>query len=390
MKYDRAFFDAGLERHNTRCEKWDDRGVLSEEGIALWVADMDFRCAQPIVDAIMERAQHPCYGYNIDDCTDEEALIGYWQRRHQLNIRKGQTKMLPCVVTGLKSCVRAFTNEGDKVAIFTPIYGPFYASIQENKRIPELVGLIPGEDGRYQMNLSGMEKALQNGAKLIMLCNPHNPISRAWEKEELEGLLALAERYDVPLVSDEIHADFVYAPRKFVPILSIPGAQKRAIMLCAASKTFNVAGLQQATCVSFNPDYLKKIGEKISAAGVTSGNTFALYATKAAYEQGDAWLDGLMEYLDENRKALAELVEKYLPKAKLTPVEATYLAWLDLRAYGKTCQEMTEAFMKNGVALTTGVFFGEDADGFMRINFGCPRGMLEEGIRRMANALKED
>ena len=298
--------------------------------------------------------------------------------------------MLPCVVTGLKTCVRAFTNEGDKVAIFIPIYGPFYASIRENKRIPELVGLIPGEDGKYRMNLSGMEKALQNGAKLILLCNPQNPISRAWEKEELEQLVALAQRYDVPLVSDEIHADFVYAPRKFVPILSIPGAEKRAVMLCAASKTFNVAGLQQASCVCFNPEMLKKIGETLSAAGVTSGNTFALYATQAAYNHGDAWLDGLMEYLDGNRKALAEFVKKYLPKAKLTPVEATYLAWLDLRAYGKSCQEMTDLFMKTGVALTTGVYFGEEADGFMRINFGCPTAMLEEGIRRMAKALEED
>ena len=122
MKYDRAFFDAGLERHNTRCEKWDDRGVLSEEGIALWVADMDFRCAQPIVDAIMERAQHPCYGYNIDDGTDEEALIGYWQRRHQLNIRKGQTKMLPCVVTGLKLCVRALAENLDENLLEMLVY----------------------------------------------------------------------------------------------------------------------------------------------------------------------------------------------------------------------------------------------------------------------------
>ena len=390
MKYDRAFFDAGLERHNTRCEKWDDRGVLNEDGIALWVADMDFRCAQPIVDAILERAQHPCFGYNSNDGSDEKALMGYWQRRHDLTIQKEQVRMLPCVVTGLKTCVRAFTKEGDKVAIFTPIYGPFYASVVDNKRTLEKVPLLPGEDGRYRMNLSGMEQALKNGAKLILLCNPHNPISRAWDKEELEQLIVLAERYDVPLVSDEIHADFVYGPKKFVPILSIPGAEKRAVMLCAASKTFNVAGLQQASCVCFNPDLLKKIGEELNAAGVTSGNTFALYATQAAYNHGDAWLDGLMEYLDENRKALAEFVKKYLPKAKLTPVEATYLAWLDLRAYGKTCEEMTEAFKKNGVALTTGVFFGEDADGFMRINFGCPRAMLEEGIRRMAKALEEE
>lgn len=390
MKYDRAFFDAGLERRNTRCEKWDDPEVLGENGLPLWVADMDFRCAQPIMDAIAERAQHPCFGYNLDDGADEAALRGYWQRRHQLTIEKGQSRMLPCVVTGLKTCVRALTAEGDKVAIFTPVYGPFYAAIEANHRVAEKVSLLRGENGSYEMNLPGMEKALKAGAKLIMLCNPHNPVSRAWRREELEKLLSLAEKYDVNIVSDEIHADFVYAPRQFVPLLSLPGAEKRAIMLCAASKTFNVAGLQQAACVCFCPALLEKISDVLNAAGVTSGNTFALYATRAAYEQGDAWLDGLMEYLDENRKALAELVKKHLPRAFLTPVEATYLAWLDLSAYGKTCQEMQESFRAAGVALTAGTFFGDEGEAFMRINFGCPRRMLEEGIRRMAAALEEE
>lgn len=390
MKYDQAFFDGGIDRKNTLCEKWDDREILTEDAIPLWVADMDFPCAQPIVDAIAERAKHACYGYNMHDPETESALCGFWQRRHGLSVLPEQTKMLPCVVTGLKTCVRAFTHEGDGVAIFTPVYGPFYGAIRDNQRKVMGVPLLRDEQtGRYTMNFSGMEQALKDGAKLIMLCNPHNPVSSAWGREELSALCDLALRYHVPIVSDEIHADFVFAPGKFVPILSLPEARECCVMLCAASKTFNVAGLQQATAVCFNPEMLKKMGAALSAAGVTCGNTFALCATKAAYEQGDAWLDGLMEYLDGNRKELAALVEKYLPKGKLSPVEATYLAWLDLRAYGKTCEQMGEAFKRHGVALTGGTFFGDDGEGFMRVNFGCPRWMLEEGIKRMKNALEE-
>ncbi|MBQ4075766.1 MAG: PatB family C-S lyase [Clostridia bacterium] len=390
MKYDRAFFDAGIDRRNTLCEKWDDREVLTEGAIPLWVADMDFPCAQPIVDALLERAKHAAYGYNMHDEESEKALCDYWQRRHGLTILPEQTRMLPCVVTGLKTCIRAFTKEGDGVAIFTPVYGPFFFSIRDNNRkVMEVAMLRDEESGRYSLNLEGMEKALQDGAKMIMFCNPHNPVSRNWSKEELAALCDLAGRYRVPLICDEIHADFVYAPHRYTPILSLPEAKDHCVMLCAASKTFNVAGLQQATAVSFNPDMLKEMEKKLAAAGVTSGNTFALCATKAAYQDGDAWLDGLMIYLDENRQALAEYVQEFLPKAKLTPVEATYLAWLDLRAYGKTCDQMAAAFRKHGVALTGGTFFGNEGEGFMRVNFGCPREMLKDGIKRMKDALEE-
>ncbi|MBE5786952.1 MAG: putative C-S lyase [Clostridiales bacterium] len=389
MKYDRAFYEQGIDRRNTFCEKWDDREVLAEGAIPLWVADMDFPCAPPIVEALVERAKHACYGYNMHNPDTEKSLCDYWQRRHGLTILPEQTKMLPCVVTGLRLCIRSFTKEGDGVIVFTPVYGPFYTAVTDNKRKLVKVPLLSDQEGRYQMDFDGVEKALQQGAKLILLCNPHNPISRAWSQEELTALVELAARYQVPIACDEIHADFVYAPRKFVPILSIPGAGERCVMLCAASKTFNVAGLQQATAVCFNKEMRVLMDTDVYATGVTCGNTFALCATQAAYEHGDAWLDGLMDYLDSNRKLLAELVEKYLPKARLTPVEATYLSWLDLRGYGKTSAEMGEAFGRHGVALTSGVYFGDEGEGYMRLNFGCPSSMLEEGIKRMKDALEE-
>lgn len=390
MKYDREFFDAGLKRENTDSVKWDASDMMKKGDIPLWVADMDFACAKPITDALTERAQHPCFGYTENNAENTRALCDFWKRRHRVDFMPENTALLPCVVTGLRACVRALTKEGDGVAIFTPCYGPFAASIADNDRKVVGVPLVRDEEtGRYSMDLEGMEKALADGARMIMLCNPHNPVSRRWSREELTKLVKLAKKYGVPLVSDEIHADFVYPGDEFVSILAIEEAHDCSVMLCAASKTFNVAGLQQAQAVSYSKELLEKVERVNDTAGVTSGNIFALCATRAAYEQGDEWLDGLMDYLNENRRQLPILIKKYLPKAKLTPIEATYLGWLDLRAYGKSSDELVSLFKRHGAVLNNGTFFGNEGEGFVRINFGCPLAQLGEGIRRMGEALKE-
>ena len=235
------------------------------------------------------------------------------------------------------------------------------------------------------MDLAAVEAQLQAGAKLMILCSPHNPASRAWTKEELTALVALLEKYNVPLVSDEIHADFVYAPNNFVPILSV--TQKNVLSLCAASKTFNLAGLQQACCICPDENIRNAFRNEMNKAGVRAGNIFALEATRAAYNEGDAWLDGLMAYLDGNRQHLMALVAEHLPKALLTPMEATYLGWLDLRAYGFNDEELRERTLANGVMFTGGKFFGDNGDGFLRVNIGCPRANITEGILRLKKAL---
>ena len=391
MTFDQAYFDRGIDRRNTGCEKWDDRSVMNEGGIPLWVADMDFPCAPAITDALQARAAHPCFGYSTSDPEGDEALAAFWKRRHGLAVDPRDILMLPCVVTGLKACVRAFTKPGDGVAIFTPVYGPFYASIRLNGRKVVSVPLLREEDtGRYQMNLAGMEDALRAGAKLIMLCSPHNPVSRLWSREELAALCGLAKRWDVPIVCDEIHADFVYKPGVFTSLLSIPEGAERTVMLCSASKTFNIAGLLQAAAVSPNKDLLSAIRADLSAAGVMSGNIFAMAAAKAAYTACDEWLDGLVSYLDGSRSLIKALAAQYLPRAVMTPVEATFLAWLDLRAYGKTCAQIAEKCKAGGVALTSGTFFGEEGEGFMRVNFACPRAMLSEGMKRFGQIMEED
>ena len=387
MKYTDEFFDAGLYRVGTRCEKWDGcREAHGEDTVPLWVADMDFASPPEIREALLRRAAHPTYGYTQVCPDDNRALADFWARRHGVSFDPEDVLMLPCVVTGIKLGILALTEPGDKVIIQSPVYGPFRMSVAATGRTLADAPLLRREDGRYDMDLGAVEAQLRDGAKLMVLCSPHNPVSRAWTREELEALTALLGRYGVPLISDEIHADFVFAPNTFVPVLSV--ARENVVSLCAASKTFNIAGLQQASCVCPDPALREKLRKQKDACGITCGNLFALEATRAAYQHGDAWLDGLMRYLDGNRRRLAEMTAELLPRAVLTPLEATYLGWLDLRAWGYDGEELARRCEAAGVCFTGGTFFGDSGDGFLRVNIACPRRQLEEGSRRLCKALE--
>ncbi len=387
MKFDREYFDAGLYRMGTRCEKWDEaRKDHGEDILPLWVADMDFPSPPAVQAAILKRAAHPTYGYTAAMEDDYQAVVDFWQRRHGLTVTADSLTFLPCVVTGIKLAIEALTQPGDKVIIMSPVYGPFRMSVAATGRTLADAPMTRDENGRYDMDLAAVEAQLQAGAKLMILCSPHNPASRAWTKEELTALIELLDKYNVPLVSDEIHADFVYAPSAFVPILTL--TQKNVLSLCAASKTFNLAGLQQACCICPDENIRSAYRAAMAKNGVTCGNIFALEGTRAAYNEGDAWLDGLLAYLDGNRKCLAELVAEHLPKAVLTPIEATYLGWLDLRAYGFNEEELQQRTIAAGVQFTGGKFFGDNGEGFLRVNFGCPRANIVEGILRLKKALE--
>lgn len=386
MVFDEEYFDAGLYRMGTRCEKWDNmRAQFGADVIPMWVADMDFPSPPAAQEAILRRAAHPTFGYTAIQEDDWRAPIDFWQRRHGLTIAREELTMLPCVVTGLKLAIRAVTEPGDGVIIMSPVYGPFAASVKATGRRLMDCPLVRRGNGRYDMDLNAMEDALKNGAKAVLLCNPHNPVSRLWSREELAALIALTRRYGAYLVSDEIHADFVYAPGTFTPALSL--AQEGIVSMCAASKTFNLAGLQQALCVCKDAALREKIRREIDAAGVKSGNIFALEATRAAYDHGDAWLDGLLRYLDGSRALLADLVAKHLPRAVLTPVDATYLAWLDLSAYGLPTDELMERITAAGVRFNAGDAFGACGAGHVRVNFATPRRNVIEGIERVGKAL---
>ncbi|MGN0763311.1 MAG: MalY/PatB family protein [Aristaeellaceae bacterium] len=387
MRFNQEYFDEGLYRMGTRCEKWDEcRAEHGEDALPMWVADMDFPSPPAVQEAILRRAAHPTYGYTAVMADDTLALTDFWQRRHGLTLDAQDVMMIPCVITGLKLAILALTRPGDGVIIQSPVYGPFRFSVEATGRTLMEAPLLRREDGGYDMDLAAVEAQLQAGAKMMLLCNPHNPVSRVWTKEELSALLSLLNRYGAALVSDEIHADFVYAPNTFTPVLSLQ--RERVISLCAASKTFNLAGLQQASLLCREEDVRRLIQAEMDRAGVRSGNIFALEATRAAYNEGDAWLDGLISYLDGSRALLQELVARHLPRAVLTPMEGTYLAWLDCRAYGMTTDELLVKAAEAGVVFTSGEFFGRGGEGYLRINIGCPRRYVEEGILRLAVALE--
>ena len=390
MRFDTAYFDAGIRRIGTECEKWD--GMIAETGdetmIPMWVADMDFPSPPAIRDALAGVLARGTWGYTISGDADRQALCDYWARRHSVTIERESVLLSPCVVTGLKLALRVVTKPGDGVLINPPVYGPFFMSIRSNGRKVVESPLVRDGDGRYTMDLADMEGKLASGeAKAVMLCSPHNPCGRAWSEEELTAVVALCRRYGAPIVCDEIHADFVYAPNTHHSILTIPGAREIAVMLCAASKTFNVAGLEQSAIVCCNEAVRKAIAEDMAASGVKAGNAFALAATRAAYTGCDAWLDGLMDYLAGSRDMVAAFVAERMPRVRLTPLEATYLMWLDCSALGFTQDELLARIRAAHVKVNDGLFFGEQGRGFIRLNIGCPRSQIREALTRLATVL---
>ena len=272
--YDRAFFDRPIDRRGTACEKWDvamarDARVSNP----MWVADMDFRCPDEVVNALCERAAHPVYGYTEQTDRALAAMLDFMERRHGLKLTPSEQIMLPCVVSGLKAAVQAFTQPGDRIIVQPPVYGPFYASARDNGREVAECPLRHDDAGRYTMDLQSVEDACRAGARMMLLCSPHNPVGRVWSREELKALFAVLARYDVLLVSDEIHEDFVYRPGMFVPALDLAvEAGVRAISMTSASKTFNLAGLQQATAFCRDRALLDRLEKTLRDAGVVSGN----------------------------------------------------------------------------------------------------------------------
>ncbi|MED9820935.1 MAG: PatB family C-S lyase [Christensenellales bacterium] len=390
MEFDKAYFDAGVTRVGTDSEKWDS--MIEETGdermIPMWVADMDFRSAPAIHKAMADVLAWETWGYTMAGRKDAEAVCAYWARRHDTHFAPEDVLMSPCVVTGLRLAVRALTQPGDGVLITTPVYGPFFAAVKGNAHPLVESRLKMDEHNRYTLDLSDMEEKLASGsAKLVLFCSPHNPCGRAWSEEELAAVLALCKKYDVPMVCDEIHADFVYAPAKHHSIMTIEGAQERAVMLCAASKTFNVAGLQQSAIVCKNEQMRKAIADEMENSGVRSGNAFALAATRAAYTDCDAWLDGLKAYLMDNRDFAAAYIAEHMPRVKVSPLEATYLMWLDCRALGMGQKELMAALASAHVKLNDGTVFGKEGEGFVRLNIGCPRTQLERALEAMATVL---
>jgi cystathionine beta-lyase len=372
-------FDRVVARRGTASFKWE---LYGEDMLPLWVADMDFPSPPPVVDALRRRAEHGVYGYTLVTEALTDALRADVERRHGWRIEPEWLVWLPGVVPGLSLCCRAYAGPGDEVMTVTPVYPPFLEAPPDQER---RLLTVPARaaSGRWELPLGAMEAALTPRTRMLLFCHPHNPLGRVWRRDEVTAVVEFCRRHGLVLCSDEIHCDLVLDDLAHVPSATAdPAAPELTVTLMSPSKTYNLPGLNFAFAVV--PDEGLRARFTAAAAGVLPfPGCFAVTAAAAAYREGGPWLAELLSYLRGNRDALEAFVGASLPRVTMTHVEATYLAWLDVRDLG--LDDPAAVCRRAGVALSDGADFG--APGFLRLNFACPRATLEEALTRLAPVL---
>lgn len=386
-------FNIVVNRKNTNCLKYDFavRRGRPENVLPLWVADMDFKVAPEITQAIEKRVAHGIFGYSEVKEEYFEAVAAWMEQKHGWHMKEDWLVKTPGVVFALAMAVQAFTEPGDAVIIQQPVYYPFSEVIADNGRRIVDNTLELKEDGKYHINFEDFEqKVKENHVKLFLLCSPHNPVGRVWTKEELKKIAAICRKYDVIVVSDEIHEDFVFNGKHQVFADLSEDAKNRTITCTAPSKTFNLAGLQVSNIWIANPKLREKFKKQIAAAGYSQLNTLGLTACEAAYRYGGEWHAELLGYLKSNLNFLREFLQTRLPEVKLIEPEGTYLVWLDFGSLGLTEEQREELLTKKaGIWLDSGAIFGAAGEGFERINIACPRSILKDALERIERAVRQ-
>ena len=386
-------FDEVIDRKNTDSMKWSasylERHFGSADCVPLWVADMDFRTAQPVIDAVTERAGHGIYGYALAGDEFYEAVIKWQKRRNGWEVKKEWIVFSPGVVPALWHIVRTFCSPGEKVILQSPVYYPFYKVIEDNG-CQVINNRLINNGGRYEMNFDELEKQAADGSvRMMILCSPHNPVGRVWTKEELRRVSEICFANDVLLISDEIHSDLVFRPNVHTPAASLSEELMMNTITCMApSKTFNLAGVQVSDVIVPDRRLRRRLAGSLKSAGVMP-NVFGLAAQTAAYNEGEEWLEQLLEYLAGNLDFMENFITSELPEVKFRRPEGTYLAWLDFSGYGFTTEELQNR-MKNkaGVALDDGYIFGDGGEPCQRINFACPRSVLIKAMERLRKGVE--
>ncbi len=382
MTNDSSLFDHPVDRTGTGSLKWSR--YAGRDVLPMWVADMDFKSPEPIIAALHRRVDHGVFGYSTAHEGVADAVCEHLRRVHGVTVDPSWIVWMPGMVVGLAMCACLAGEPGDEIMTFTPVYPPFLKVHKDAGRQLITVPLAE-ESGRHTFDFAAMEKAVTPRTRLVMLCSPHNPVGRVWTRAELEELAAFCVRHDLLLVSDEIHCDLLLEPETapHTPALKLDGdIRSRTITLMAASKTYNIPGL--GLCFAIIPH------ETLRRRFVLTKNTYvaeispiSFHATQAAFAECEDWRQSLCRYLRGNRDCMAKFLTEHGPAVKMPHIEATYLAWLDVRALN--LPQPVAHFESHGLALSNGADFG--APGFVRMNFGCPRSTLEEGLRRFAAAL---
>ncbi len=394
MKYD---FDKIIDRKGTHAIKWD-KHLLEEffgtsDVLPLWVADMDFQCPQPLIEAMKQKAEEGIYGYSWHKTPEYfDAVTSWMKRRHNWEIEKEWIVYSPGIVPAINVMIRSFTHAGDKIIVQSPVYYPFFSTIENNGRRIQNNQLVY-ENNKYLFDFDDFEeKAKDPLTKMFILCSPHNPVGRVWTKEELKKLGDICLENDVLIISDEIHHDLILPGYEHTVFSKISGDYNDHTIICTApSKTFNIAGLQTSNIIIPNKKLLDTFTQGMSGRNSLGiPNAFGISSLISAYNEGEEWLEQVMKYVHENFKFLKTYLEEHLPDVHMVNPEGTYLAWVDFSSLGMNDEERREFLLhKAKVALDGGTMFGKGGEGFERINVACPRSILEECMDRLVNTLRK-
>ena len=383
-------FDELIPREGTHSYKLEFRKKFfgREDILPLWVADMDIASPREVADIIQQRAAHEIYGYTVRGQWFQQAVIEWLKKRHNWNIQEGWIEYAPGVVPSLVIAIMAFTDPGDKVLIQTPVYPPFFSVVKDNSR--ELVtNPLIEKEGYYSIDFDLLDKQTSDpNLKLFIFSQPHNPVSRVWTKEELLKVAEICLKNNVLIVSDEIHSDLMLFGNKHIPLASLGDEIAQNTITCmAASKTFNIAGFSTSYIITPNRKLMLGFRRVLMALHLFTGNIFGAIATEAAYKYGESWLNELLLYLEGNVKLVQNFISSNMPEIKISDPQATFLLWLDFRNWQLSQPELKDLIINEArVGLNDGASFGEEGKGFMRLNVGSPKSMIEEGLVRILKA----
>lgn len=384
-------FNEAPSRKDTNAEKYALREKLfgSDDVLPMWVADMDIQTPSFVMDAIRERMKHPILGYEEIPDSFFDAQIQWVKERHGYELQREWMFYSPSVVASINLCIQAFTQVGDSVMVQAPVYFPFYSSVTNNDR-HLIKNTLVEQDGYYTMDFEALEESIDEKTKLFLLCSPHNPVGRVWTHTELQKLGEICLKHKLIILADEIHSDLIFKTHKHTPMASISKELEACTITCyGPGKTFNMAGLAVSTISIANDELRKKFEKVYKAVHFAEGTIFGHVGFETAYIKGEAWVDELLEHLQGNIDYFDICLKEYMPSIKMHRPEGTYLAWLDCRGLGLPYQGLKDFFFKEAkLGLSSGVSFGKEGEGFMRINLATPRSTVEEAVSRLHRAYK--